>query len=404
MTQSTSVKGTIASNRDHPLNTSGPSGLPRRRYVADYAPGALGIDVENVADIETSDRLDLAHIEGVSHGSHSSAQHRHGDVVRVVRGDREQASISSHGDCGDLQEEQRGTSTFSWDASLLASSASFFWVLLDVLFKLNPSIPTPKLLFHFSEGIFVGSMTLMSGIAEPYGPLRAQSLLFMRSVAMTGAHFARLFSLRFLSVVDAFTISSLGPVLSELPTCANRKGATVGRVLPLCMGAISLGLLGYSKQYRAPDTTSGAPFRDRLLAHADCLGAARRGGPVQRRHVAPAQRSAGVPLFVRQPDRVVSFAYLFSLTKARNLEYYGVVNVFAYGLDAFLSLAASHLVLDEVPGRHSDLAALLVMAAVMIVEACRIGQLHIDSCSHQTWWLVLNLPVLSPPKLQSPAS
>ncbi|XP_075746180.1 uncharacterized protein LOC142803853 [Rhipicephalus microplus] len=332
---------------------------------------------------------------------------------------------------GDLQEEQRGTSTFSWDASLLASSASFFWVLLDVLFKLNPSIPTPKLLFHFSEGIFVGSMTLMSGIAEPYGPLRAQSLLFMRSVAMTGAHFARLFSLRFLSVVDAFTISSLGPVLSELPTCANRKGATVGRVLPLCMGAISLGLLGYSKQYRAPDTTSAHRFAIGCLLTltASVLRAAvaqfndatwHLPSVVQEFHFSFVSLivSCGLVVFFSDMRGLyddidmgcmvflaqVSFAYLFSLTKARNLEYYGVVNVFAYGLDAFLSLAASHLVLDEVPGRHSDLAALLVMAAVMIVEACRIGQLHIDSCSHQTWWLVLNLPVLSPPKLQSPAN
>ncbi|KAH7957558.1 uncharacterized protein LOC119388848 [Rhipicephalus sanguineus] len=332
---------------------------------------------------------------------------------------------------GDLQEEQRGTSTFSWDASLLASSASFFWVLLDVLFKLNPSIPTPKLLFHFSEGIFVGSMTLMSGIAEPYGPLAAQSLLFMRSVAMTGAHFARLFSLRFLTVVDAFTISSLGPVLSELPTCANRKGATVGRVLPLCMGAISLGLLGYSKQYRAPDTTSARRFATGCLLTltASVLRATvsqfndatwHLPSVVQEFHFSFVSLIASCVLVVFFSDMrslyddidmgcmvflaQVSFAYLFSLTKARNLEYYGVVNIFAYGLDAFLSLAASHLVLDEVPGRHSDCAALLVMAAVMIVEACRIGQLHVDSCSHQTWWLVLNLPVLSPSRLQSPAS
>lgn len=332
---------------------------------------------------------------------------------------------------GELQEEERGTSTFSWDASLLASSASLFWVMLDVMFKLNPSIATPKLLFHFSLGIFVGSMTLMSGIAEPYGPLAAQSLLFMRSIAMTGAHFARLFSLRFLTVIDAYTVSSLGPVLSVLPECASRRGATVGRVLPLCMVAIALALLGYSKQFRAPDPMSVRHFAagcvltltaSVLRATVSHFNDATWHLPtvVQEFHFSFVSLIAacvlvvffdnmrtlyidldmGAMVFLAQ----VSFAYLFALTKARSLEHHGVVNLFVYGLDACLSLAVSHLVLDEVSSRQSDCAALLVMTAVMVVEACRIGQLHVDSCSHHTWWLVLNLPIMSPPRLQSPGT
>nr|XP_050042226.1 uncharacterized protein LOC126539435 [Dermacentor andersoni] len=332
---------------------------------------------------------------------------------------------------GELQEEERSTSTFSWDASLLASSASLFWVMLDVMFKVNPSIATPKLLFHFSLGIFVGSMTLMSGIAEPYGPLTAQSLLFVRSVAMTGAHFARLFSLRFLTVIDAYTVSSLGPVLAVLPECTSREGATVGRVLPLCMAALALCLLGYSKQYRASDPTSARRFAAgcALTLTASVLRAAvshfnkatwHLPSVVQEFHFSFVSLIAscvlvvffdnmrtlyddldmGAMVFLAQ----VSFAYLFALTKARSMEHHGVVNLFVYVLDACLSLAVSHLVLDEVSGRQSDCAALLVMAAVIIVEACRIGQVHVDSCSHHTWWLVLNLPVISPPRLLSPGS
>ncbi|XP_077508399.1 uncharacterized protein LOC144119721 [Amblyomma americanum] len=326
----------------------------------------------------------------------------------------------------EVDREPRSSATFSWDASLLAASASVFWVLLDVLVKLNPSIPTPKLLFHFSEGIFVGSMTLMSGVAEPYGPLSAQPLLFIRSMGVSGALFARIFSLRFLTVLDAFTVSSLGPVLSVLPKCVSREGATVGRVLPLCMGVLALTLLGYAPHYgSAADVMAARRFMAGcvLTMTASVLRATVRQfndavsevpSVVQAFHFSFVSLIASCVLVVMF-DRMsslyddidmgtmvflaqVSFAYLFSMTKARNLENYDMVNVFMYVLDAFLSMVASHIVLEEGPSRYSYYAALLVMAAVVIVEACRLGQLHLDVCKRHSWWNLLNMPILPRPR------
>lgn len=326
----------------------------------------------------------------------------------------------------ETEAEPRTSATFSWDASLLAASASIFWVLLDVLVKLNPSIPTPKLLFHFSEGIFVGSMTLMSGVAEPYGPLSTQPLLFMRSVGVSGALFARIFSLRFLTVLDAFTVSSLGPLLSVVPMCVTREGAIVGRVLPLCMGSLALTLLGYGRNYgNEADVMAARRFMAGcvLTMTASVLRATVRQfndavsevpSVVQTFHFSFVSLIASCVLVVMFDSMKnlyddidmgtmvllaqVSFAYVFSLTKARNLENYDVVNVFVYVLDAFLSMGASHIVLEEGPGPYSYYAALLVMAAVVIVEVCRVGQLHLDICKSRSWWIFLNTPIMPRPR------
>ncbi|XP_077507595.1 uncharacterized protein LOC144118560 [Amblyomma americanum] len=324
----------------------------------------------------------------------------------------------------EVEAEPRSPATFSWDASLLAASASVFWVLLDVLVKLNPSIPTPKLLFHVSVGVFAGSMSLMSGVAEPYGPLPMQPLLFMRSVGVSGSLFARIFSLRFLTVVDAFTVSSLGPVLSAVPTCVTREGATVGRVLPLCMGALALALLGYVNG-SATDVTAARRFMAGcvLTLTASVLRATVRQfndavsdvpSVVQAFHFSFVSLIVSCVLVVMFDSMKhlyddidmgtmvllaqVSFAYIFSLTKARNLVNYYVVNVFLYVLDAFLSMAASHFVLEEGPGLYSYCAALLVMAAVVIVEVCRVGQLHLDFCRRHSWWNLLNAPIVPRPR------
>ncbi|XP_077532346.1 uncharacterized protein LOC144144689 [Haemaphysalis longicornis] len=319
-------------------------------------------------------------------------------------------------------EEERSAKTFSWDASVLACSSSIFWVLLDVVVKLNPSIRAPKFFFHFSSGIFVGSMTLMAGVAEPYGPLDAQGVLFMRSVCVTVALFARIFSLRFMTVVDAFTVSSLGPLLTLLPECrrAGRRGVTVGCLVALGMAAVAIGLVIYSKKYSSNDAAATTRFAAGLVLTiaASVLRSTSRyfnsalwyvPSVVQSFHTSFVslivsvclvalfdnmhhlynEVDMGTMVFLAQ----LAFAYNLSLTKAHNLESFGVVHIVVYTLDAVLSMIASLLVLEEQVTRLGYCAAALVMGAVLLVELHHMAGVDADKSRKRRWFAVLTVPL-----------
>lgn len=295
--------------------------------------------------------------------------------------------------------------TFSLEGSILASSSSIFWALLATVVKLSPSTFMAHLLFHFSVGIFVGTMTCMAGIMEPYGPLSAQATLLVRSFLIVTSLFARLLSLRYLTLMNAVTLSNIGPVISLCPECltGGLKVMTIGRLLPLLGTSVALALTVYSKVVMAEDDKAVADFSvgcalamtaslSRAVVHqfsamTDDIPKAVQifhwsfvalvtsfalvvaSGHVDKLFSEP---DMGIMVFVSQ----ISFAYVFFRKKAGAMENYSAVNIFIYSCDTLLAVFASNIYLKEVSGPFSYVAAALVLFSVIIVESLRLRTVY----------------------------
>ncbi|XP_064489102.1 uncharacterized protein LOC135400974 [Ornithodoros turicata] len=291
-----------------------------------------------------------------------------------------------------------GPQVFSWEGCVLSASSSIFWTLLALTVKLSPATAMAKLLFHVSVGVFVGIMTCMGGVSVPYGALNAQFALFFRSILVVTSLFTRLFALRYLTLVDSFVLSSVSPMLFLGSQCITRGRSSMifVQLLPMSMtiaafcmvvlsnlvyrtgqgedtGLFSLGfglsitssVLRAITRYFA-DLTSGIPkavliFHWSLVAlFASCCMAASLDRPWQLFD----EHDMGVMVFIAK----ISFASVYFLDKARDLESYAMTNIFLYVIDLAVSCAMAKLLLGEATGTLSYAAAGLVAVSVIISE------------------------------------
>ncbi|CAN7984961.1 unnamed protein product [Ixodes pacificus] len=294
------------------------------------------------------------------------------------------------------------TDTFSWEGSVLASSASVFWALLAVVVKLSPSLSTSKLMLHFSLGVFVGITACQTGVSVPYGPLSAQRMLLLRSVLVTSSVFARFFSLRYLSLVNGYALCNVGPALTLVPEYLVQGPEIIsfGRVFAVGVMGIAVCLVVYTNLARDDDQAEDRNFNvgcALALASASLRAVVRELSSLSANTPSAmlifhwsfvalltsctlavwngeigsifADSDMGALVFVAQ----VSFAFVYLVSKARECVNYGVVNVCLYSGDLVLAVVASLVYLREKARPLDYAAAVLVWVSVFSAEASMLG-------------------------------
>ncbi|CAN8004575.1 unnamed protein product, partial [Ixodes hexagonus] len=287
--------------------------------------------------------------------------------------------------------------TFSWEGTVLASSASIFWGLVAVMVKLSPSLSTSKLIFHFSLGIFVGVTTCQSGVPVLYGPLSAQRKLVVHSVLATSSIFARFFCLRYLSLMNSYALGNVGPALTLIPEYLFKgpEVLTFSRLFAVAMMGVGVCLIIHTNLSEVAEESAAHNFSVGcgLALTSAFLRAVQREFSSLDADIPSVMRlfhwsflalltscavaiwngdigqifgdsDMGALVFLSQ----VSFAFVYFVSKARESGDYGVVNMCLYSGDLVLAIVASLVYLREDTRPLSYVAAVMVLASVFCAE------------------------------------
>ncbi|XP_064487611.1 uncharacterized protein LOC135399802 [Ornithodoros turicata] len=294
-------------------------------------------------------------------------------------------------------------------ATVMAASGSTLWTFLAVLGKTQQKgVHTAKLLFFVSVGIFVGVLTCMAGVQRPRSPPRTTLTLLLRSAMGAAALFARFLSLRQLSLVDSAVLTSTAPALSLLPelllALIGRKRSSFVALAPPALFMTSALLL-----VLLPSGAPEDPLEDEDKAKSDILST--RSGALWALACALLQAAQqhlsditlGIPqavvllhtsfalflgsailsaCFLDEPEQLftqgdmgamavvsqISFAYVYFVSKARELDEGALVNMYKYSFDVVCACALAPLSLHELPVLRSYAAAVLVIFAVILAE------------------------------------
>lgn len=295
----------------------------------------------------------------------------------------------------------------SVQATVMAASGSTLWTFLAVLAKTQQKgVHTAKLLFFVSVGIFVGVLTCMAGVQRPRSPPRATLTLLLRSAMGAAALFARFLSLRQLSLVDSAVLTSTAPALALLPelmlALIGRSRSSLAALAPpavltslalmliLLPSAIPADTLEDEDSWDVWSTSNGVLWAAAcalLQAAQQHLSDVTVGIPqaVLLLHTSFALFIGSALLsawFLDEPEQLftqgdmgamavvsqISFAYVYFVSKARELDEGALVNMYKYSFDVLCACALAPLSLHELPDMRSYAAAVLVILAVVLAE------------------------------------
>ncbi|XP_075539773.1 solute carrier family 35 member G1-like [Dermacentor variabilis] len=108
---------------------------------------------------------------------------------------------------------QRGTGYHSLILGiLLASGTSGVISLVNMIIKRLETLSTLEVLTFISFGVFIGILPTATEEVQPFGPRKAQPLLFARAVLSMGSSMLRLTNLFYPSIADSSITTSLTPL------------------------------------------------------------------------------------------------------------------------------------------------------------------------------------------------
>ncbi|XP_077485940.1 solute carrier family 35 member G1-like [Amblyomma americanum] len=153
---------------------------------------------------------------------------------------------------------QRGTGYHSLILGiLLAGGTSAVLSLVNVIIKRLETVSSLEILTFMAFGVFIGILPAATEEVQPFGPKRAQPLLFVRTVLSLGSAALRLSSLSYLTIADSSIITCLTPLMVAITAslflaepCHWTQGA-----------AAALSILGVALVVKPPFlATTGASF------------------------------------------------------------------------------------------------------------------------------------------------
>ncbi|XP_054923481.2 solute carrier family 35 member G1-like [Dermacentor andersoni] len=96
---------------------------------------------------------------------------------------------------------------------LLAGGTSAVLSLVNVIIKRLPTVSTLEVLTFMSFGVFIGILPTATEEVQPFGPRKAQPLLFARALLSMGSSILRLTSLSYLTIADSSITTTLTPLM-----------------------------------------------------------------------------------------------------------------------------------------------------------------------------------------------